>query len=99
MRIVVHQDAKAELQKSRRWYEKHGEGLGFRLLDDVRTALDRIQAQPQIGIRYLTTPFRFYRTNQFPFVVYYLELSDHICIMAIAHERRRQGYWMRRKPE
>ena len=99
MRLVVHQHAKSELAKSRRWYERRQEGLGLQMLDDVRSALYWIEAHPQLGIRYLNTPFRFCRTKQFPFVVYYLELSDHICIMAIAHERRRPGYWKKREPE
>ena len=92
MKLIVHEDAKAELRKSRRSYESRRDGLGFQLLDNMRTALDWIQSHPQLGIRYLNTPFRFHRTKQFPFVVYYLELSDHICITAVAHERRRPGY-------
>jgi toxin ParE1/3/4 len=71
----------------------------FEFLDDVQAAFDWIHAHPRLGTRYLNTPFRFHRTKTFPFVVYYLELSDHICIMAIAHERRRPGYWKKRKPE
>jgi toxin ParE1/3/4 len=99
MKLVVHQDARAELGKSRRWYEKRQDGLGFQLLDDVRAALSKIEHDPKIGNRYLNTPYRFYRTKQFPYVIYYLELADHVCVMAIAHERRRPGYWRRRKPE
>jgi len=99
MRLVVHQDARAELKKSRWWYEKRREGLGFELLDDVRAALATIEGDPTLGIRHLKTPYRFYRTKQFPYVIYYLVLADHICVMAIAHERRRPNYWKRRKPE
>lgn len=99
MKIVVHTHAKAELRKSRRWYDKRQQGLGLDLLDDVEAALTRIDRDPLIGPRVLGTPFRFHRTRRFRFVIYYLELVDHICVMAIAHERRRPGYWRRRKPE
>ncbi|HEY2411494.1 MAG TPA: hypothetical protein VGI40_04600, partial [Pirellulaceae bacterium] len=58
-----------------------------------------IERNSKIGMRYLETPYRFHRTHTFPYVLYYLELEDHVCIMAIAHEKRRPGYWMRRKPE
>jgi len=44
MRLVVHQDAKAELDKSRRWYEMRQDGLGLELLDDVLSPLSRIEA-------------------------------------------------------
>lgn len=99
MKSVIHQEAKAELRKSREWYERQQEGLGLELLDDVRAALSTIERDPAIGVRYLNTPFMFYRTNRFPYVIYYLELEDHLCVMAIAHERRRPGYWKTRKPE
>jgi hypothetical protein len=30
--------------------------------------------------------------------VYYVELDDAIWIAAVAHQKRRPGYWTRRKP-
>ena len=99
MKMVVHSAAQAELRKSRRWYEKRQPGVGLELLGDVRGALHRIQDDPEIGVRFLGTECRFYKTKRFPFVIYYVELSDHICVMAIAHNRRRPGFWRRRKPE
>jgi hypothetical protein len=99
MKIVVHPFAKAELRKSLHWNDRRQAGLGLRLHDDVQAALSRIECDSTIGMRYLNTPYRFHRTHTFPYVLYYLELEDHVCIMAIAHEKRRPGYWMRRKPE
>jgi toxin ParE1/3/4 len=99
MKCIVHSAAKAELRRSRHWYENRQSGLGFELLDDVFAALETIEEKPRIGMRYLETPYRFHCTSRFPYVLYYLELEDHLCVMAIAHERRRAGYWKRRKPE
>lgn len=99
MKLVVVREAKRELGKSRRWYDARQPGLGQGLLDDVLNALSRIEINPHIGPRYLNTRFRFHRTNRFPFIIYYFELIDHVCVMAIAHERRRPEYWKRRKPE
>jgi toxin ParE1/3/4 len=99
MKVVVHKEAKAELAKSRRWHEKRRAGLGFELQEDVLDSLLRIERDPSIGIFFPNSQYRFCRTNQFPFVIYYLEQNDTVYVMAIAHERRRPGYWMRRKPE
>jgi len=98
-KFVVHHEAKAELRKSREWYDSQQPGLGLELLDDLRAALSRIERDPEVGIRYLNTQFRFYRVHRFPFVIYYLSMPDYLCVMAIAHERRRPGYWKKRKPE
>jgi toxin ParE1/3/4 len=65
----------------------------------VQAALSRIDRDPKIGMRYFNTPYRFHRTRTFPYVIYYMELEDHVRVMAIAHEKRWPGYWMRRKPE
>jgi toxin ParE1/3/4 len=99
MRVIVHQMAKAELRKSRCWYDREQPCLGLEFLDDVRAAIDKIGADPHLGIQFEDGPYRFYRTKRFPFMLYYLELADHLCVVAVAHERRRPGYWKRRKPE
>jgi toxin ParE1/3/4 len=75
------------------------EALGLELLEEVQAALSRIERNPGIGLRYLNIQFRFYRVKRFLYVIYYLELEDHICVMAIAHERRRPDYWTTREPE
>lgn len=99
MRMVIHTEAKAEVRKSRRWYDERQEGLGLELLDEIRAALTRIQNDPRVGLRYGDSRYRFYKPKRFPFVIYYLELDDYVCVLAIAHERRKQGYWLRRRPQ
>ena len=35
----------------------------------------------------------------FPYTIYYVALDDSLWIAAMAHQRRRPGYWSRRHPE
>jgi hypothetical protein len=98
MKSELLDEAKRELRKSRQWYDKRQAGLGVELLEEFLDSLAKIERNPKIGIRYLHTDFRFHRMTRFPFVIYYVELVDHICIMTVAHNRRRPAYWMRRKP-
>lgn len=97
-RVVVHQEAKAELRKARRWYELQRPGLGYDLLDEVQSGLSKIEADASTGVRYENTRYRFYRLKRFPYLLYFVALHDHVCVVAIAHARRRPGYWRRRKP-
>jgi hypothetical protein len=66
MRIVLLNQARAELRSSRRWYDEQQDGSGIALLNDVHEALDRIQRDPTLGIRYLGSRFRFHRAKRFP---------------------------------
>ena len=38
-------------------------------------------------------PARRRAVTRFPYHVVYLEMASHIRILAIAHDRRRPGYW------
>lgn len=66
---------------------------------EVRRAINRIENDPALGARYRNSDVRFLCVSRFPYVIYYREQLDHIWIGAIAHERRRPGYWKKRKPE
>ena len=98
-RIVLQSEAKAELRKARRWYHKRQPGLGDELLEEVLEALDRIERDNETGMRYEDTGYRFHVLHRFPYVIYYECLPDRVRIVAIAHERRRPGYWKKRKAE
>ena len=95
---ILHHEAREELDEAVAWYETKQLGLGHRLLDEVLGAFDRLESNPGIGARYSKRQ-RFYRLKHFPYIVYYQEFADRLWIGAIAHERRRPGYWKRRKPE
>lgn len=79
------------------WYEEQRPGLGGEFFDAVVHATSLIQEQPEIG-----TPSRDRRTRRvlvqrFPYQVVYRLVVDEIVIVAIAHSKRRPGYWRKRQ--
>lgn len=96
--VKFDHEAKAELDDAIGWYNDKQDGLGLDLQDEVETAVSRVQTDPGVGVNYRNTNFRFYRVKRFPYLVYYLDLTEAIWIAAIAHERRRPGYWRNRSP-
>jgi hypothetical protein len=48
------------------------------------------------GGRECTDVFRRYLLHKFPFSVVYLERPDFIEVIAVAHHRRKPGYWSKR---
>jgi toxin ParE1/3/4 len=95
----IHSEADAELLEAMEWYDEKEFGVGLELMREVQNAVARIETDPGIGARYRDSDIRFFRTERFPYVIYYREYRDHVWVAAIAHERRRPSYWRDRKPE
>jgi toxin ParE1/3/4 len=100
LRIRLHPGAAADLTAAGDWYELQVPGLAADLTDEVDRALDAIAerpstwplwpgADPALGVRRFLLP-------RFPFAIGYVVEDDTVTVLAIAHLRRRPGYWLRR---
>lgn len=92
-------EAEAELRAAAEWYDDRA-GLGDELAAEVRAATTRIAAAPEAfapargvrsGLRAREAP-----VTRFPYRVIFVELDEEVRVVALAHERRRPGYWRRR---
>lgn len=84
------------MAEAARWYESHRSGLGIDFLDAVDEAVDRILEMPGMGSPVPGVPddaIRRRAVRRFPYHVVYLELRDRLQVLAVAHDRRRPGYW------
>jgi len=90
-------EADAEYRFAGRWYEARREHLGIDFLDAVDATINQIVAMPQAGPKVSRLPadliVRRRAVTRFPYHVVYMEMATHIRILAIAHDRRRPGYW------
>jgi toxin ParE1/3/4 len=88
--------AREELNEAVAFYEASVLGLGEAFLDDVERAIETIRESPGIGA---SAGRRFRKTilRRFPFIIVYAHRDEEIVIVAIAHQRRRPGYWRRRQ--
>ena len=92
--------ATAELESAIAWYDEQRGGLGSDLFDAVSETLDRIEENPALGP--FTRPGRHLRrllVDGFPYQVVYLPRAGETVIVAVAHLRRRPGYWQNRALE
>lgn len=94
MNVRVAASATKELGEAIRWYEERRRGLGAAFLDAVSAVLSRIQQHPDIGNSFAEAD----RTRRvlvagFPYPVVYAVEPTHIVVVAVAHLRRRPGYW------
>lgn len=92
--VELHPEAEAEVDVGIAWYEQQWEGLGLEFLAEVDSAMERIVRSPDQWRPYSDIP-EVHRLNvhRFPYCVVYRYRQDRIQIVAIAHQRRKPGYW------
>ena len=89
-------EAREDLNNAAAFYEASVPGLGDAFLDDVERAINDIRENPRTGAP-IGRVFRRAILRRFPFTIVYAERDDEIVIVAIAHDRRRPGYWRGRQ--
>lgn len=96
MKLSIRTDslASAELAEAVRWYESKRCGLGVELMDEVTQTIDRLVLNPEIGSP-LSTDHRTRRllVSHFPYQLVYRVRPAEIVVVALAHVKRRPGYW------
>jgi hypothetical protein len=95
--LRIHPFASIELAESIRWYESKCVGLGGELLGEVGKTIDRLTQNPETGHPIsLDQKTRRLLVSRFPYQVVYRLRPDEVVIVALAHLKRRPGYWTRR---
>lgn len=97
--VAFHREAEAELDAAMAYYEGQRIGLGLDLQGEVEAAVWMIRSDPERWPPYKNSDLRKCPVARFSFNVLYRELEDRIWIAAVAHQKRRPGYWSRREPE
>ncbi len=96
-RISVAPEAEEEITEAALWYESKRSGLGIEFVAAIDRALERIAVAPSSYAKWRTEfPYRRAVLTRFPFQVFYTEIPTHIHVWAIAHSKRRPGYWLHR---
>ncbi|MEW6114544.1 MAG: type II toxin-antitoxin system RelE/ParE family toxin [Thermodesulfobacteriota bacterium] len=93
--LRIHPLAEAELGAAARFYEAQLGGLGEAFLVEVGRCFARARQSPDLGAPCYGR-FRRLLVRRFPYAVVYEVLPDSVLIVAVAHQRRKPGYWRRR---
>ncbi len=84
-----------EVTAAERWYRESHETASARFRRELDRAVDLICERPEAGSPYLTSTRRIL-LRRFPFFVVYRVRGENVQIVAVAHGRRRPGYWRAR---
>ena len=97
IRVRVVPEAEAEMTAAALWYESKRPGLGAEYLASIDGALERIADGPlAFAVWRPGAAYRQCVVERFPFVVFFTASPTAILVLAVAHAKRRPGYWLDR---
>jgi len=88
-------EADQEMLEAARYYQSLSSGLGDDYLAEVEHAVQSIASSPQTW-PVLEGDLRRRLIKRFPFGILYRIEPDKILIIAVAHLRKKPGYWKKR---
>lgn len=95
--LQISEPASLELAEAVRWYEERRPRWGARLFDAVNATMALIESHPEIGSPRRGRPAaRQLKVRGFPYLVAYRIRPDDVYVVALAHAKRRPGYWRHR---
>ena len=100
MTFLLSWSAQRDIDIAEAFYARERRELGARFIEEVDRALMLLQAYPELGQQFGKQHRRF-PLHGFPFFVNY-RIDDEkalIRVVAISHQSRRPGHWVKRTEE
>ncbi len=84
-----------EFAAAAEWYREKNADVADRFLREVVQVLELIERFPGTGARIpmVVCNARRLPVNDFPYHVVFEEFTERVEVLAVAHDRKRPGYW------
>lgn len=93
--LSFHPASPREIKAAHAWYLQQSVQSADGFYEELLPALDHVQRQPRLYPAHSHGTQRV-MLDRYPFAIVYRELLNEIQIIAVAHAKRRPGYWARR---
>jgi toxin ParE1/3/4 len=93
--LIVRDEARRELLEARDYYDEQRGGYGLRFVEAVEREFALLLQFENIG-KSVGNGVRRRTLSDWPYGIFYRLRGDELIIVAIAHHRRRPGYWRSR---
>lgn len=93
--VQFHPEAVEEAAAAAQWYRERSTIAASAFLSEVDRAIESISERPEAWLPYMFGTRRFL-LRRFPYFVVYRDAQESIQIVAVAHARRKPGYWKTR---
>jgi len=95
MQVEFLDIAQIELDESFKYYEIQQKQLGYRFVNEIKNAIDRIVYFPSAW-QQISQNLRRCLVKNFPYGIIYQVMENKILIVAIANLHRKPNYWANR---
>jgi len=95
-RFELHPEAILEAQAAHDWYRARSESAASAFLNELERALEQVRANPERWPRAQDDTRRLL-LRRFPFSLVYRVRAEGVLVIAVAHDKRRPGYWRLRE--
>ncbi len=93
--VKFHPAAAQEAETAFEWYAARDIAVARGFRDELQRAVEIVAAAPRVWPRYGRRARR-YVFPRFPFSLIYVDRGGEVELIAVAHGRRRPGYWRTR---
>ena len=93
--LRIHSQTQEEINEAFDWYFRRNPQAANVFLTEIGNSLQQIRSHPQLYSPFTKNTRRRILAG-FPYSVIFQEKDETILIVAIAHAKRRAGYWRKR---
>lgn len=93
--VELQPAALAEAEEAAAWYAERDPRVAAAFVAELEEALERIAEAPGRWPAHLHGTQRV-RLTRFPYLVVYRDEPQRVLVVAVAHTKRRPGYWRKR---
>lgn len=94
-RLRILAQAQQEISEAFDWYFNRSHEAADAFLTEIGASLKQIASHPQLYPAFTKNTRRRVLAN-YPYFIVFQEKEDIILVVAIAHAKRRPGYWRKR---
>lgn len=94
-RLIFHPEALRELEEARAWYRERSSSAEEGFVEAFEHAVEQVTLAPLRWPRYKARARRFV-FRRYPYSLVYRTYGEQVRILAVAHDKRRPGYWLAR---
>lgn len=95
MKLEFHPGAEADATEAQFWYAERSAIAARAFLTELTASVERVAQAPKAWPLYLAGTRRYFFPT-FPFSLVYRVTENTLTVVAVAHHRRKPGYWSSR---
>jgi toxin ParE1/3/4 len=97
VRVVISASARQDFLEAVDHYDRESISAGSRFAEQINATIELMRERPMIG-RVNEYGERQFKVETFPYSIIYQLEPRRILVMAIAHHKRKPGYWRDQPP-